>query len=1734
VFLPVLAGWLTILLAGLGPFAAAQARVIDEILELPAVEMSPDDTGRWVEVTTPGGELAVQVGEPALPSQRVRVPLPAGLTVTAMRLDVLDEDVLQLSRPVAPYAGERSSLDDFPPQAEPDAVTYASADLFPAEEAHLVSVVTLPSGVHEAVVRVHSVRWRPAEGELRVIRRARVILECQEPERDEAAPFRDRSLLSAPAAATPLAPGGQVLLSERGLATTEMPSIEGSPVVYAIISPDDQGMRSQWQRLADWKTATGYPAQVFTLDWITENYSHGADVPESIRLFLRDAYQHWGLQWILIGADVRLIPARYARSWAYNSSLETGIDVATDYYYACLDGDWDADNDGIFGESNRWDNMGDDPDLVPELHVGRVSARDANEVRDFLEKYFIYAKNPPDDGYLDRGMMLGEVLFHKSWLRRGRPGGKPDCPGGSGCVEDTCRAQTEHRPDGQPYTSLVCATYDAADDCFEIEDVIIQEMGAAVELDFLLERSEYWAVTEPVHTSVIENWDNVMAALSDGTNFVHHVGHGDRDRWAIGDGRLLTSDLNQLTNGSQGHFYWVYGVNCSSAAIDYDCFGEHLVLLPGHGAVGYIGCTTVDFPKSALRLARDFYRYLYAAPGGTLGDGFFGSATANAPVNTNDEGVIRFLLYALVLLGDPGMMVWNGTPSDQLHVDFDAYPSVGAQTMLVTATVGDGGPAVAGARVCVHKEDDVYAVGLTGADGSAQIPCWTTSPGEFTVTVTSPHYYSVEIKGEVIEPTTSSALVVDSLQVVDSGEFDSAGNDNRRPEVGETVRWVLHLRNAGVGPAENVSVSLDPYAEYADLVEIVAGTATLGNVDAGQTIVDTESFLLTIASDPPAEVFGDADMLQVPIDVIVASSSQNATRTYELEVSRPRCLVATNEWDSVTPEGQEVYLGLTNAGKATASHLVAQVTANNEYVTVQNGEVSGFEILPGETKAVGPFQVLPNSIPLARLTFTVTDTFADPDLVLHTRVFDIQGPEPPDSLGVVGRPGAMILGWNEGEDPSGDDEVLGYQVYRSMEGEGQYEIAHGGILQEHRYMTDSGLEQLTEYSYRVYAIDAGGNIGSPSQVSSAYTAPGLADGWPNQLSGSSAGSPLICELDKVTSPWGGRNMREIIFGSARVYAFHGDGSEVTDGDGVASTTGPFSTAGGIFRGRAAAADLDGDDITDLVAVSGSDKTIYCWHPWGVTPKWQKQYTASIAWNSPTLADLDDNGKLEVIFIGGGSEHEGIYVLGHNGLPYKPGTDGKLIDMYDTYNYHPPSVGDIDGDEDLEIVATTRRGALYVVDGRTGEQLEAFQNGENPGQGFPLGERSRSSPVLANVDGVPGDEIFVVTYGSIRLIDMNGFTRWTRSFSEAFPGTTTWDVHPQPALGDLNRDGSLDIVIADAGGKLWAFRARDGVTLSGFPVDVGGGTGVRFGSPILANVDTDPHPDIVFGGHNGYIYAYDYEGNPARGFPLLFGGNISKKSVAAWDVDDDGYQNLVVQAEDVERLGVYHLDGVVFDPADNPWPMRHRDSAGTGRYLTDDAVGIAVTLHEPLVDADGGVHLSWTSAEDVSHFRVLRSGPADDEAALIAEVPGRSGYGPRRYDHSDTPELPGTYAYRINPVGPDGEEHEGPSVSVHMGAAPGLKLALRNVRPNPMVLGNAATVFFAVPGNGSRDLATSLRVLDLQGRVVRTLVQEPLAAGLHTRTWDGRDNGDRRLPSGLYLLVLEAGGNSAHHRLLLMR
>lgn len=62
----------------------------------------------------------------------------------------------------------------------------------------------------------------------------------------------------------------------------------------------------------------------------------------------------------------------------------------------------------------------------------------------------------------------------------------------------------------------------------------------------------------------------------------------------------------------------------------------------------------------------------------------------------------------------------------------------------------------------------------------------------------------------------------------------------------------------------------------------------------------------------------------------------------------------------------------------------------------------------------------------------------------------------------------------------------------------------------------------------------------------------------------------------------------------------------------------------------------------------------------------------------------------------------------------------------------------------------------------------------------------------------------------------------------------------------------------------------------------------------------------------------------------------------------------------------------------------------------------------------------------------------------------------------------------------------------------------------------------------------LRVHDAEGRCVATLIDEPRGAGSYAQVWRGVDDRGRELPSGLYLLRLEAGGAQATQKLLLLR
>jgi len=89
-------------------------------------------------------------------------------------------------------------------------------------------------------------------------------------------------------------------------------------------------------------------------------------------------------------------------------------------------------------------------------------------------------------------------------------------------------------------------------------------------------------------------------------------------------------------------------------------------------------------------------------------------------------------------------------------------------------------------------------------------------------------------------------------------------------------------------------------------------------------------------------------------------------------------------------------------------------------------------------------------------------------------------------------------------------------------------------------------------------------------------------------------------------------------------------------------------------------------------------------------------------------------------------------------------------------------------------------------------------------------------------------------------------------------------------------------------------------------------------------------------------------------------------------------------------------------------------------------------------------------------------------------------------------------------------------------------AINKVYPNPF--NPSTTVEFSVPKAGPG----TVRIFDLQGRKVATLVNEALSAGVYRVRWNGKSDEGRDLSSGVYFARVEFARSRASARLLLVK
>ena len=96
-----------------------------------------------------------------------------------------------------------------------------------------------------------------------------------------------------------------------------------------------------------------------------------------------------------------------------------------------------------------------------------------------------------------------------------------------------------------------------------------------------------------------------------------------------------------------------------------------------------------------------------------------------------------------------------------------------------------------------------------------------------------------------------------------------------------------------------------------------------------------------------------------------------------------------------------------------------------------------------------------------------------------------------------------------------------------------------------------------------------------------------------------------------------------------------------------------------------------------------------------------------------------------------------------------------------------------------------------------------------------------------------------------------------------------------------------------------------------------------------------------------------------------------------------------------------------------------------------------------------------------------------------------------------------------------------------GGTAALSFGISSVDPNPFR--SFAEIHFALPEAGN----VRLDVLDVTGRRIQTLAAGPMDAGSHLFTWDGRDDADEPVSSGVYFLQLQSQGRSDQIKILRM-
>ena len=564
------------------------------------------------------------IGAPVLPSKFSNILIPGNEMVVSIDIETGDEialpgayDIAHAKKPV------RFSFSGPIVPTPQDELIYSADKFYPYSDMEQSTLRHL-KGATIQKTEINPVKYNPITGEVFYYSTIKVTVNTQD----------------APASAS----SGQSIANFRGTSADNaiiLSNIDNKDALNTGMQPAAviNGARQflvittaelvdTFTKLTDYRSSYqggGYTTHIETMENIEANYV-GIDRAEKLRNYIKDSYQNYGTQYVVLGGDAdgsmeeQMIPTRGVYA---NVGGDIDENIPSDLYFACLDGSWNGDGDEFWGEPNDGFGGNTDIDWDPEVYVGRIAADDATEANNHIDKIIAFETAP---SHQQKALLVGEKLD-----------------------EYIARDGSTVHVWGKNFLKRIEEAYSSDITVDWLTDADLNEEGVAGYPD------NTW-----------NKQDLINKINSDEYLIINHDGHSSNTYNMRLEAYGQIDDIASLNNSN---FFLAYSVGCYAYAFDnrfpsgnytsYDSLGESLTNSYGdRGAFAAIGNSRYGWYNSTPSLNSTGVHKAFIESIYQNGNSKIGKALQDSKVNLHyANDVVRWVSFDTNLLGDPASLI---------------------------------------------------------------------------------------------------------------------------------------------------------------------------------------------------------------------------------------------------------------------------------------------------------------------------------------------------------------------------------------------------------------------------------------------------------------------------------------------------------------------------------------------------------------------------------------------------------------------------------------------------------------------------------------------------------------------------------------------------------------------------------------------------------------------------------------------------------------------------------------------------------------------------------------------------------------------------------------------------------------------------------------------------------------------------------------------------------------------